>query len=1317
MILFHLYKHLKMLYKNISLLSKFIFTLVFLSVSSNLFSQSTVTITPTADSELYNGSTTTNYGVCDQMWVGYGGATAISRSVILFDLTSVPTGATIISATLELEVINNTGTNLNVSVHQVTNFWFEGTGPCTGTPTMPVSWNIRSGTTPWAAAGGDYNTTAVSSTSVGDEGTYSWDVTALVTSWTTSSTANHGFLLRATPESGSNVKYFATKEHADESFHPRLVITYTIPTTSPVWHSVDQKDATGSGNLLIVDRPDNVSEGDLIILIFTQQNNPGSFSTETSGFTVPTGFTLIRNQRYAAIISAPEVAAYFKIASNNEPLQYTSNVSSYPVTPKWKAVAARITGHDPVTPIFPIDTGAASNTISSSSSSPQINLTYPNSLLVAARTVRTFITNEVTPNGMILNYSQNGTGTVDANTNDPALRVTTEIRSNSGLTGSRLWSWTNAAFNCNLMFSINPQIGLPGGVATPNLWVKANSGVVPNTEAGSVSTWRNFNNVTTITQGTAANRPIYRKTTNLINFNPVIQFDGVNDYISTNNNYGVYGTSLFTDFVIANRFTQTTEDDFWGQSNTSARYASHSMYTNLPNQNINSSTFYKHGTTTISLNTPFLVNVKRTNSNTFQLYHNGTTDGTSGSITSFTGTFQTSNLRLGSRSNSNRSFSGTIAEIIIYPSALSDANLLRINSYLAIKYGISMNDGIGAQYIASDGTTIFWNNPLNTGYNYGIFGIGKDNLSTLQQQISRSSHTSDILTVSTDNNFTAPNTYHNAINLDLSFMMFGNNNGATTTQSSELNLNMYNSRISREWKVQNTDFTDTVCLKFDGFGSTALSTVYLIKKNNNSDFSSGTTEVGALNANGEITGIILNNNDYFTLAYRDCAPGGVVNELKFWVKADNGPILSGNNVTQWVDQSGNSRDLFQNTDILRPTLSQSAQNFNPAVHFTAANTQFFERNPNFDIFAGSYSIYIVGYNTSGQRSFLSVSETGGSSVNSGIHIEYNDSSDPPLMRFLHRNPPSQAGGDNLVQSVNIFNTRSNVMSFYRNTTTKHKFSINGETEVSLTPAVAAFTAGVFTDMTVGQLGSENQRYLDGDIAELLIYNTDNETDKAKIESYLAIKYGISLNDGTGTNYIASDGSTIFWNSASNSGFNYDIFGIGRDDRSCLHQKQSKTTNNDPFFSVYFLNNESEALPATNLLNTANIPNNYDFLMFGNNNGNISEWYRFDEMPPFLISRIERIWKVQKTGSITASVIAVNTADLPTNTLNLPVYLIVSSSPTLEDAEYYPMDLLGTTWRISYNFTTNTYISFGYGVNLAPMRHGKGVVEGETVPYK
>jgi hypothetical protein len=65
-------------------------------------------------------------------------------------------------------------------------------------------------------------------------------------------------------------------------------------------------------------------------------------------------------------------------------------------------------------------------------------------------------------------------------------------------------------------------------------------------------------------------------------------------------------------------------------------------------------------------------------------------------------------------------------------------------------------------------------------------------------------------------------------------------------------------------------------------------------------------------------------------------------------------------------------------------------------------------------------------------------------------------------------------------------------------------------------------------------------------------------EQQKVDSYLAIKYGITLSGGT-MNYLASD-STILWNASTNSAYKNNITVIGRDDASALSQKQSKSVN-------------------------------------------------------------------------------------------------------------------------------------------------------------
>lgn len=64
----------------------------------------------------------------------------------------------------------------------------------------------------------------------------------------------------------------------------------------------------------------------------------------------------------------------------------------------------------------------------------------------------------------------------------------------------------------------------------------------------------------------------------------------------------------------------------------------------------------------------------------------------------------------------------------------------------------------------------------------------------------------------------------------------------------------------------------------------------------------------------------------------------------------------------------------------------------------------------------------------------------------------------------------------------------------------------------------------------------------------------------QVESYLAIKYGITLDQTTATNYVYSNGS-IIWNAASAGVYKNNIAGIGRDDSSGLSQLRSQSVTN------------------------------------------------------------------------------------------------------------------------------------------------------------
>lgn len=852
----------------------------------------------------------------------------------------------------------------------------------------------------------------------------------------------------------------------------------------------------------------------------------------------------------------------------------------------------------------------------------------------------------------------------------------------------------------NSNINYRPRLVITYTTTIDSLWLRGDYGTNSTLEGAAITQWTNVYANNSFTQDNTSYRPIYRATTNLINFNPTVQFDGVNDYLKGNLNYGIFGSNNFTTFTIVK--SSGFDKYIWGQYSYRSNSASHSIATQ---QRIGAYNLYRYGTNSI-ITTPILLGIRRNNTNNFSLYYNGINEVTN-SITGFGGNFIGNNLLLGSRgAPPSNTLNGNIAEMMIFNRSLSDSEVQQMNSYLATKYGITLT----SNYLASDGT-VFWDQSSNSDYNYGIFGIGKDNTYSLHQEISGStSNVYNFLTISSDSNFQLPNSQHTSISNNLSFFMVGSNSeNDFLFQTSELSSTIYTSRIDYEWLVQSTNFNQPVNLKFQGCGSTELRIAYLVKKNGNSNFNSGITEVGVIDTNGVITGVTLNDNDYFTVFFKNLSPGGVSDFLRFWAKADYGTILSGSSVIQWKDIAGNYY-LNQSTSNRRPTWTANSQNFNPSVSFTASNSQYFERNSNYNIFTGSYSIYIVGFNRSGQRTFLTVNQSGGSS-NIGVIIE---TSDPSSLRFLH----DDFWGDNLNTPVSMSRISHNIFSFYRNNSTKHKFWVNGTNSYALSSIYdPGFSYGDFTDLTIGRLGSYNSRYLDGEISEIIIFNNDNEGSRIKIESYLATKYGMSLNDGIGINYIASDSTTIYWSSSSNNGYNYDIFGIGKDEISTLNQKQSRSVNVDAFFSVYLLPLVDDILPATNQLNTNQFVQDKSYLMFGNNNDSLTLWSTGVSMPSNFKYRLKRIWKFQKTGDINNAVISINVSDLPSNTGSLPIYLLTSNSPDMSNATYYPMTLVGTTWRILHNFSDGPYMTFGYGFYDRPLRHGKVVIEGVRFPYK
>jgi alpha-glucosidase (family GH31 glycosyl hydrolase) len=203
------------------------------------FQQGVSSYTGSADTHIMEYFADRNAGGNDRFEVSrYTGTyTNDDKAALLkFDLSSIPSNATITSATVELTLVecrNGTAAK-SIEVHKLNRAWGEGTK--TGVDGVTAtsgesSWTCSAYSTQWTTAGGDYNSTAVDTKSIGSTiGTvYSWNVTSLVQGWVSSSSTNYGMaFMEAVPQSTSNgTKDFASKEYATASSRPKLTVTYT----------------------------------------------------------------------------------------------------------------------------------------------------------------------------------------------------------------------------------------------------------------------------------------------------------------------------------------------------------------------------------------------------------------------------------------------------------------------------------------------------------------------------------------------------------------------------------------------------------------------------------------------------------------------------------------------------------------------------------------------------------------------------------------------------------------------------------------------------------------------------------------------------------------------------------------------------------------------------------------------------------------------------------------------------------------------------------------------------------------------------------
>lgn len=244
-------------------------------------------------------------------------------------------------------------------------------------------------------------------------------------------------------------------------------------------------------------------------------------------------------------------------------------------------------------------------------------------------------------------------------------------------------------------------------------------------------------------------------------------------------------------------------------------------------------------------------------------------------------------------------------------------------------------------------------------------------------------------------------------------------------------------------------------------------------------------------------------------------PASIAN-LKAWYDAsDTGTItVSGNDVTQWNDKSANAYNLTQGTANKRPQSGTRTQNGKNAVDFvdsndvvaaaTAANWAFLNNTG-----GSTYFFVIVCDASAAYRLLYDTSGTSSSYVGNYLYVTSSDTLQIVVFRGV--------GGTNAVNQITTQTATDGTASYWsflsdpNNGTASNRMKIwkNGANPINTNASSdAPSNSNPQYPLNLGGQNTLSESF-NGLICEVIFYSgLLSDTDRGKVETYLAAKWGI-----------------------------------------------------------------------------------------------------------------------------------------------------------------------------------------------------------------
>ncbi|MCE0450685.1 S-layer homology domain-containing protein [Brevibacillus sp. AF8] len=478
--------------------------------------------------------------------------------------------------------------------------------------------------------------------------------------------------------------------------------------------------------------------------------------------------------------------------------------------------------------------------------------------------------------------------------------------------------------------------------------------------------------------------------------------------------------------------------------------------------------------------------------------------------------------------------------------------------------------------------------------------------------------------------------------------------------AADVSITLTNSKVGTWTDADGNPITDWSMVRTDGEGKV---TVYFTPDNVLDATDVRAVAVGGAIATGTISAVVPKQG-----------PGGVSEGLLSWVDVEHSAVLSGNQINQLTDLADGG--------VWMPSGASTNDNVPNALNFNSGIQ--------IDSNKGYYTRSSIDFNNNAAtaREIFSVQA---SDKYSGFPWEFGGKHTAAVVYGANngKSISSYFGRDEGSLSVDVgdYQLKNGAMLNIWSAPNDWALSLNGKVLQTTNSNTPNFASPITSGSKPYYFGAGHNSRFYGKMSETILYNRKlTDEDRNKVNSYLALKYGLTLKDENNApiDYVASNGSTM-WKASNNTGYGNRITGIGRDEAGALYQKQSKSQVDGANVTLAIGN----AIQETNAQNTKTIAEDKSFFVFSDNGGDVTFETPITKDTESL-KRIGRTYKVEKTNwqdtDVTLHV------DKVAGASEWPLYLVVSEDEQFDQNDAFHPLTDGTATLNSAEFANGNYFT-------------------------